>query len=258
MMQWYVRSGWSSFKTCNQFPPSSYHGWSSICADGDHWLQIYPPSCQHPFDGLMDILSPYVCVCVCVLLDVLSPTVPHRIPYLFRYKIWQTPEAGHYQCYLLIHQPLMKCMVHSEWPHQVVKLNLQLIFQFSSLLWIWQWDLFDLFYELIFCLPLRKVSATHMHPFTISPSEKVFFVFSQNPTYPQWTLHCTLLGCQRIDKDFGGLIILGFEMVNLVCSHLCEDTSDRIYYAWCPVKILACQSWWGKCRMHAGKATSQH
>jgi hypothetical protein len=29
----------------------------------------------------------------------------------------------------------MKCLVHSEWPHQVVKSNLQLIFHFSSLLW---------------------------------------------------------------------------------------------------------------------------
>lgn len=29
-----------------------------------------------------------------------------------------------------------------------------------------------------------------------------------------------LFGCQVIDKDFGGPLILGCELVNLVCSHL--------------------------------------
>lgn len=44
---------------------------------------------------------------------------PNRIPSLFHLRISQIPEAGHYQWYLLIHPQLKKCMVHSEWPHQV-------------------------------------------------------------------------------------------------------------------------------------------
>jgi hypothetical protein len=63
-------------------------------------------------------------------------------------------------------------------------------------------------------------------------------LLSQNPSYPQWTLHCTLLGCQGIDKDFGGPLSywdLSW-LILFVLTSLCVcvgDTSDRIYYAWC-------------------------
>lgn len=144
--------------------------------------------------------------CVCALLDVLCPNCSPQ-----NYKTWQTPEAGHYQCYLLILPQLMESMVHSEWAHQVVKSNLQLIFQLSSLLWnltvesVWSF----LWAHLLVYLRAR---CQQLHTCIILPTQwlKKFVVFSQNPSFPQWTLHCMLLGCLGIGKGFGRPLKLGF------------------------------------------------
>jgi hypothetical protein len=71
------------------------------------WLQIYSPFVSIPLMASR-VSSPRVCDSRCVKPNSSSQNS------LFRYKIWQTPEAGHYQCYLLIHPQLMKYMLHSE------------------------------------------------------------------------------------------------------------------------------------------------
>lgn len=138
---------------------------------------------------------------MCVLQELLNPKGLQRIPSLFHHWIshW-IPEAG-YKSYLLIHPQLKKCMVYSEWLHQVEKLHI-FSTNFSVLLIAVESDNGICF---IFLFTIKQDLENRTHTFFYHLCVcKWLFVFSQNPSYSRWAQHYTFSVCQGTMRTLVG------------------------------------------------------